>query len=75
MGRAVTKPLRHRRSEIESAGRIARELGLAVRLEANGAITLIPDPHKMLDNDGPSEGDTLQRWRDRRNAGKTYGSP
>lgn len=38
----MTARLRHRRSEIENAGRIARELGLVVRLEADGAITLMP---------------------------------
>lgn len=41
----MTKPLRHTKSEIEHAARMACEHGLTTRLEADGAITFIPADH------------------------------
>lgn len=64
----MSKPLRHRRCEIENAGRVARELGLSVRLEADGAITLIP-----LDKPAALIGNSLREWRERNNASKARG--
>lgn len=41
----MTAPLRHTKAEIRNAAQVARELGLAVRLESDGAITFIPATH------------------------------
>lgn len=50
----------HSKSEIEHAARVARDLGLAVRLEPNGAITMIPTIHRPPTIDG-ADNDDLDR--------------
>ncbi len=70
----MTRPLRHRRCEIENAGRVARDMGLTVRLEVDGAITLIPDTHNDRFDSAPlNSGNSLRAWRDRHSAGKSHG--
>lgn len=72
----MTKPLRHLRCEIENAARVAKELGLAVRLERDGAITLIPDIHREHRVDDPANdgGNSLREWRERHGS-KARGRP
>lgn len=41
----MTKAVRHTKHEIENAAKMADDLGLTVRLEADGAITFIPANH------------------------------
>ncbi len=72
----MTKPLRHRRSEIENAARVARDMGLTVRLEPDGAITLIPADHNsQVDSSALMRSNSLRAWRDRHNAGRSRGNP
>lgn len=69
----MTRPLRHSRSEIQNAARIAKEMGMTVRLEADGAITLIPESDTGVDyNNGPVK--SLEAWRNR-NARQSTGRP
>lgn len=56
----MTRPLRHSKSAFDKAVRIARESGVAVRLEPNGAITVFPVIHKALTIDG-ADNDDLDR--------------
>jgi hypothetical protein len=72
----MTKPLRHLRAEIESAARVAKDMGLTVRLENDGSITLIPDIHSSHRIDGIANdgGNSLREWRER-HEGKARGRP
>lgn len=53
----MTRALRHSKSSIENAARVARDMGLAVRLEPNGAITMIPTIHRVPSIDGSADDD------------------
>lgn len=46
----MTKPLRHTKSEQCHAAKLAFEMGLTVRLEADGAITFIPNYNSSENN-------------------------
>ncbi len=67
----MTKPLRHRRCEIENAARIAADMGLPVRLEADGAITILPKD--TVDKKEKAIGNSLSAWRERHGEGRTGG--
>lgn len=69
----MTKPLRHSRSEIQNAARVAKEMNMTVRLEADGAITLIPDNDATIDNEA-APLKSLEAWRNR-NARSSTGRP
>lgn len=56
----MTRRAVHSKREIENVARIARESGLAVRLEPNGAITMFPAVHKAPAIDG-ADNDDLDR--------------
>lgn len=62
----MTKPLRHTKHEIEQAARMARELGVVVRLETDGAITFLPEDHApQLDITPNTPPKSLADWRKR----------
>ena len=46
----MSKPLRHTKSEQCHAAKLAFELGMTVRLEADGAITFIPNNVDLENN-------------------------
>jgi len=57
----MTRPLRHTRPEIRNAAEMAREYGLAVRLEKDGAITFLPDIHEATATERVDRGVKLNR--------------
>ena len=72
MGRNLT----HTQRQIAAAARVAKKQGVAVRLEQNGAITIIPEIHSEppIDTPRPIAGlSALQAWR-LESAGKSRGS-
>lgn len=73
----MTAPLRFTRAEIANAARIAKEHNVAVKLDKDGSLIVIPDINKIarVDDRADDEGSSLQRWRESRNAGKAYGRP
>lgn len=73
----MTAPLRFTRAEIANAARIAKEHGVAVKLDKDGSLIVIPDINKVagVDDKANDTGSSLQGWRESRNAGKAYGRP
>jgi hypothetical protein len=73
----MSKPLRFTKAEIVNAAKIAKEHGVAVKLDSDGSLMVFPDIHKGggVDDEGVTNGSSLQSWREARNAGKARGRP
>lgn len=73
----MSKPLAHTQRQIAAAARVAKQQGVAVRLEKDGSITIIPEipTDNPLDTPRPIGGlSPIEAWRKER-AGKARGRP
>ncbi|PSM20211.1 hypothetical protein [Nitratireductor sp. StC3] len=72
----MTKPLRFTKSEIANAARIAREYGVAIKLDADGSIIIYPDARaaKAASNSTTDKATSaFEKWKAQRDADPARG--